>query len=183
MKLVYHWKFQEDPVKESITFKFQDTVSTGSFHFLHCSLQTRLQTWWPKLFPGRQHLWENFIYCLGENKLKRIHDEKKQKELQIDFREQVSRTLVLSGSSVPKADTHWVAVKVNLEKVAPEAQRVPQALGRILLRKTCGRALMLTGVWNGIMGVWNEGYYSQLPAWGRIPTEKEIEISDSWSNR
>ena len=45
---------------------------------------------------------------------------------------------MLSGYLVPKAETHWVAVKVNLEKVFLEAQRVSQAVGGIPLREDVG---------------------------------------------
>ena len=106
MKLVYCWKIQEDPVKGSITlvnFRTQFSMVHVISSIVLCKCpENQFTSMMDKnhSMDWRQHLWEIFIYYLGENKLKRVHDKKKQKELRIAFKELSWKCIALWRSSV-----------------------------------------------------------------------------------
>lgn len=141
MKLVYCWKIQEQPVKGSITLvnfrtQFWMVHCISSIVLCKCPANQFTSIWWTKIIPidWRQSLWENFIYCLDENKLKRVHDEKKQKELRMVFREKSSWKVycLVAIRYWKQQQVLWVAVKVNLKKAFLEAVWILQAGGGIL---------------------------------------------------
>lgn len=138
-----------------------------------------LRGWWAKITPmteesifGRTCViaWLKIIYR------KRVHDKKKLKALRTAFREKLSWKVycwVAYGRQQHTLRVVWSRGSWKGNSWEPCGLEEGS-----FCEKACGWALMLA-----IAAVLSEGYYSKVPARGRILSAEEIEISDSGSDR
>lgn len=138
---VYWWKIQEDPVKGSITWVNLRT-QFWMVHFISSmvlckSSANQFTSMTDKIIPidQRQRLWRNFIYCLDENKLKRVH-EKKETELRTTFREKLSWKVycLMAIWCCKQQRVLWVASS-ELDNGIPRSPASPAGWRRDFLRK------------------------------------------------